>query len=360
MPLALNKIQVSELRSLCAKAENAGELTAAILKIIYREKWFKLFVPKALGGLELSLPEALQYEEYLAYIDGSLGWTVTLCAGANLFCGYIEKKKAAAVFSKEKVCFGGSGAASGVAQKTKDGYLINGYWRYATGAPHLTHFTANCVIEEKGKVILTEGGQPLVCSFFFNKKDVTVHPDWDTMGLKATAGHSFSVKNLKVNQAHSFVIDEKSPATEASIFKYPFMPFAEATIAVNTLGMARHFLDEAAAFVEQRYHSKNPGKEKYQRPIAEINAARQAIEQLSGRFYEAVASSWHEMLHQKKISAKSMNTIGRLSRKLVKACRRSVADIIPYCGLAAAGEASELNRVFRDIFTGSQHSLLTF
>lgn len=360
MSLALSKTQVLRLRKWCTEAEKAGALSPAVLKIIYQEKWFKLFVPETLGGLELSLPEALQYEEYLAYIDGSLGWTVTLCAGANLFCGYIEKQKAASVFSKEKVCFGGSGAASGMAQKTKEGYLVNGHWRYATGAPHLTHFTANCIIEENGKTVLTKDGAPLVRSFFFNKKDVMVYPDWETMGLKATAGHSFSVKNLEVGKAHSFVIDEKTTTMDAAIFKYPFMPFAEATIAVNTLGMARHFLDEAAAFVEQRYQSQKNAKEKYQHPIAEIDTTRQAIAQLSERLYEAVTVSWNELMYKGKPSAKSIKAISGLSRKLVKACRRSVADIFPYCGLAAASEANEMNRVFRDIFTASQHSLLTF
>ncbi|MCH5682920.1 nicotinamide mononucleotide transporter [Niabella sp. W65] len=82
--LALNKERINHLRKLCKDAEKKGSLPNALLKIAYEEKWFKLFLPKVYGGLELDLPEALRYEEQLAYIDGSLGWTITLCAGANL------------------------------------------------------------------------------------------------------------------------------------------------------------------------------------------------------------------------------------------------------------------------------------
>ncbi|MGC4233452.1 MAG: acyl-CoA dehydrogenase [Niabella sp.] len=360
MPLVLSKDQLGKLRSLCARAEEKGALTPALLKVVYREKWFKLFVPKALGGLELSLPEALQYEEYLAYIDGSLGWTVTLCAGANLFCGYIEKEKAYAVFSKEKVCFGGSGAASGVARKVKDGYIVNGYWKYATGTPHLTHFTANCVIEKDGKVVLKKDGTPLTRSFFFKRNEVTVYKDWNTMGLKATAGHSFSVQHVKVSDNRSFIIDEAHTTIDSDIYKYPFLPFAEATIAVNTLGMSRHFLEEALHIVQQKYQQ---GKAGYTgSPIAEtaITGAQQQVRKLSDRFYKAVNISWKELEQNYTVSQKTTGKIAALSRQLVKECRQLVSDIYPYCGLAATNNGTTINRVFRDIFTGSQHGLLTF
>ncbi|MCH5599546.1 acyl-CoA dehydrogenase family protein [Niabella ginsengisoli] len=102
MPLVLNNQRINRLRSLCADAEKKNALTPSLLEIIYTEKWFKLFLPKEYGGLELSLPDALKYEEELAYIDGSLGWTVTLCAGANLFAGYINYKKSRQMFSSKK------------------------------------------------------------------------------------------------------------------------------------------------------------------------------------------------------------------------------------------------------------------
>ena len=76
------------------------------LEIIYHEKWFKLFVPKENGGLELVLPEGLETEEALARIDGSLGWTVTLCSGATEFIGYLPKTLSEKVLCNEKVCFG--------------------------------------------------------------------------------------------------------------------------------------------------------------------------------------------------------------------------------------------------------------
>ena len=112
------------LREYAQAAEQLKELHPVQLEIIYREKWFQLFVPKSKGGLELSLPGILQLEEALAWVDGSLGWTVTLCAGAGWFIGFMDPQLVNDVFTNEKVCLGGSGKPSGVAKKIKDGYEI--------------------------------------------------------------------------------------------------------------------------------------------------------------------------------------------------------------------------------------------
>lgn len=357
-PLALNKERIDLLRKLCKEAEKKGSLSNAVLKIIYEEKWFKLFLPRAYSGLELDLPEALRYEEELAYIDGSLGWTVTLCAGANLFAGYIHSNKTASVFSSPKVCFGGSGAVSGVAAKVKDGYIVNGFWRYATGAPHLTHFTANCTIVENGQPLLNEDNSPVVRSFFFNKKDVTIHEDWDTMGLIATAGHSFSVKNLKVPFDQSFIIDAAHASLNDSIYQYPFMPLAESTIAVNTLGMTRHFTELALEIVKKR--QSKIGDTACDVAIEQINVSQKKITHSAEQLYQWVQTSWNELIAKGQLSGRSITRIADTSRQLVNHCRTSVTAIYPYCGLAATHPSSDINRVFRDIFTASQHGLLTF
>src|SRR5690606_933558 len=81
---------IHQLRESSAGAEAAGQLTERQRSLIQRERWFRMFVPRALGGLELLLPEGLQLQEGLARTDGSLGWTVTLCSGATMFAGYME------------------------------------------------------------------------------------------------------------------------------------------------------------------------------------------------------------------------------------------------------------------------------
>lgn len=347
MHLELTKKEIAEIKRLCALSETKGRLTPALLNIIYKKKWFKLFVPKQQSGLALPLMDALQLEEQLAAIDGSLGWTVTLCSGANFFAGFMNQQKIGKLFHATKICMGGSGAATGIAEQTKTGYVVTGRWKYATGTPHLTHFTANCIIHQNGKPVLKEDGTHLIRSFYFKRSEVKVHNEWKAMGLKATASHSYSVNKLQVKAERSFLIDATHATLDHPIYTYPFIPFAETTLAVNTLGMTKHLLDEAAVvFAKKKLHN------------AVILKAQKEIAAMRTAFYSIVEQSWNELNNKNKISSKTTKQISTISRQLVKLCRKYATEVYPYCGLSYTAETSELNRVFRDLFTASQHALL--
>src|SRR5690606_5074651 len=62
------------------------------LEMIYASNWFNIWVPTLYKGKGLSLVDGCALLEELAYWDGGLAWTVTLCAGANMFAGYINRK----------------------------------------------------------------------------------------------------------------------------------------------------------------------------------------------------------------------------------------------------------------------------
>jgi len=53
-----------------------------------------------------------------------------------------------------------------------------------------------------------------------------------------------------------------------------------------------------------------------------------------------------------------LKDITKKSKDLAATSRRLVDELYPYCGLIAAKKSSELNRVWRDFHTASQHSLL--
>ena len=356
MHLQLNKNEIAEIKRLCALSEKKGRLTPALLNIIYQKKLFKLFVPKEQGGLALSLPDALQLEEQLATIDGSLAWTVTLCSGANFFVGFMDQQKIGQLFYATKICMGGSGAATGIAEQTKEGYVVTGNWKYATGTPHLTHFTANCIIQQNGKPVLKEDGTALIRSFYFKRSEITIHHEWNAMGLKATASHSYSVNKLNVKAARSFLIDAAHATLKHPIYSYPFMPLAETTLAVNTLGITQHLLHESAVVFAQ----KQLNSVAFQQADAALQTARQKISKMRTAFYNIVEQSWNELISKKKISVKTTRQISSVSRQLVKLCRKHATEVYPYCGLASTAETSTLNRVFRDLFTASQHALLTY
>lgn len=356
----IDKQTAAALAALAKLSDEQGILLPEQLAVIYRERWFKLFVPRAQGGLELDLPRGLAMEEALARIDGSLGWTITLCAGASLFTGYLSQQLANTLFEDPAVCFGGSGALSGIAEETPEGYRVNGSWKYATGAPYCTCFTANCRIERNGQLLTNDQGTPVYRSFIFKREEVTVQQDWNAMGLRATASNSFKVEGLPVAADRSFMIDPGAATLPGAIFKYPFLQFAEETLAVNTFGMAQHFLKEFDKLLQHKTISGGFTAGQAALMQNRLMIASDRLQELRSRFYAVVEESWALVLKDNEIPKTMLEAITRLSRRLTKSSRKAVSDLYPYCGVGATQNGTAINRVFRDIFTASQHLLLNF
>lgn len=314
--------EAARLASEAATAERLGRLTDRQLEVLHAKRLFHLYVPREYGGLGLDLEEALPLQERLAYLDGSVGWTVTLCSGASWFVGFMEPGVLPRLFADPAVCFGGSGMDTGVAEVLQDGsYRIHGRWKYATGAPHNTVFTANCRLVQAGEELVNADGSPRVRSFWFWRDEVEVVEDWSVMGLRATASHDFVVEDLHVPAERSFCLTPEGLRREEAVYQVPFESFAEATLASTYLGMFKRFLDLARMRVD-------------------AEEALGVLAAVEGDFKRALGAG---------------RGIGDAARSLVKTGLATVAGVYPLLGMAAADPGGEVNRVWRDIFTASQH-----
>lgn len=318
-------------------------LPKEVLQWIAQENLWNLWVPKSHGGREASLTEGLETLRSLAKLDGSLGWTVTLCSGANFFVGNLQKSMADELFTeKNRPVFGGSGGVFGTADKVGDGYVINGTWKYATGAPYLTHFTLNAKIRENGHHVLKDDGSPLVRSFLLKSEQVEIIHDWNTMGLQATATDSFKVNDQWVDAKYSFIYDEFY--LPQPIFKVPFAVFADLTLWVNYIGMAERFLEEAGLITNDKRILNA-----LQKVICD--AVRECMgngEQLQRMIAEAenIPESYDEKTHRTALDS-------------VRSLTTEIIQLFPILGIRASTMGHPLNLVFRDYFTATQHHIFS-
>ncbi len=347
---------IDTLRVESIHAERQGKLTKKQLNIIYEQGWFKMLAPVSYGGKQLSLPEALRIEEALACVDGSVGWVVTLCAGAGWFGGFLESEIAKNIFADEHVCLAGSGAKNGTAEIVDGGYMINGAWQYASGITDATSVTANCVVTQNGIPVKDEKGNDTILAFVFLKNEVTITGHFNAFGMTATSSHSYEIKNLVVKQDRAFNI-KQAPLLSASLYYYPFQQFAEATLAINMTGMCLHFMDLCGKIITSKVHTEDDHinldllNDKYEHLLEKLQTARQKL-------YYAVDMSWQVCSANKDISPSLLYKVTAGSFTAVHVVRDCVNTLFPYCGLSSANKDSEINRVWRDIQTAGQHKML--
>jgi alkylation response protein AidB-like acyl-CoA dehydrogenase len=348
------------IHHLAPRSEELGELHPDVLELAYQQEWFKLYVPKAYGGPGKKLPEILKIEEDLAYVDGSTAWTVTLCSGAAWFAGFLDPRLAKEVFADRTVCFAGSGAVGGTAKATQNGYVINGHWKYASGALHATIFTANCILQDElGNDKVDDEGKPIVKSFILKRDEVEILSGWSYFGLVATGSHAFEVHEVEVPANRSFKINTEIKVADEG-FDYPFLQLAETTLAVNSLGLARRFVDLVGDSFYNRSGFKRYSPEQVAFFEDELTKCKHTLATVREHFYAAFNTSWSQLLENGTIEDDVLKEVSRLSRSLAHQSRKIVDLLYPYAGLEAAKKETELNRVWRDLHTASQHALLTF
>lgn len=340
-------------------SEEAGRLHPEIIDLISQEKWFKLYLPKKLGGIDIKLPSILRLLEAIAMIDGSTGWTVTLCSGASWFASFLEHHPRNQIFNRPDTCITGSGAVGGTATVVPEGYLISGSWKYSSGALHATHFTANCYIRNSdGSAARDAHDREIVKSFIFDRNQVKMTPTWEYMGMVATGSHGFEVNNLFIPANRSFEINGEL-RTQTNAGNYPFLQLAETTLAVNFSGMALHFLETAEAAVLNSDNLKR-FSEQHSEIIQETFAReKQVLSEARDKFFQIADRSWSDLQRQ-TLEEPVLEKVSHASKRLAHISRRVTDNLYPYCGLDAARKTTLLNRIWRDIHTASQHSLLTF
>lgn len=330
-----NKKHIQQLREQCLGAK---AFTDETLAWIAQQNLWNLWVPEKYGGLEQGLTDGLKKLKSVAEIDGSLGWTITLCSGANYFIGNLKKEVADELFSgSANPILGGSGGPFGTAEKRGNLYQISGEWHYATGAPYLTHFTLNARITEGGNELKTDEGEPVIRSFVLSREKVTIIDDWNTMGLLPTATYSFKVDTVEVPGKYSFHYSQVY--LPQPIYQIPFSLFADLTLWVNYIGMARHYCETARHTLhEDKLGRLNEIIENANEMLFESSRKVEQIMKEGG----GINQKYSQMLHRK-----AADSICRMSQCFI--------EIHPYLGIKASRLNEPLNQIFRDYFTATQH-----
>lgn len=313
---------------------NADEISPEIMQEIHHQKLFQIWVPKQYNGLGLCFSEGLIVLKNLAKIDGSLGWMITLCSGANYFSRNLKPSVAKEIFNTKNVCLGGSGMLGGTAKKVDKSYKINGLWHYATGAPHLTHFTLNAEIIDE----INDNKSPTIKSFIIPRDQVKIIKNWNSMGMRATNTYSFLVEDVIVNE--NFIFEYDVFYTDDAIDRIPFRIFADLTLIVNYLGLAEHFFIKSSK-LNSKIFTKSYLNLIEKQTIKILDYAN-TIENLA----KEKQTNFEEIQHE----------IHLFCMEVLQETTINFINIYTLLGIKETEIRTEIHQIFRDFFTVTQHA----
>ena len=339
------------------ESERAARLAAPVVAGLIEHGLLRLWIPRACGGFELELAQALAIYERAAAIDGSFGFAVMIGAGGGLFGAYLRPQPAREIFSPREAVIAGSGAPDGRAERVAGGYRVSGRWRYASGAHYASRFTANCVVTSAGTAVRDANGQPLIRAMAFTPAQVRIIENWDAVGMRATGSHDIAVTDVSVAEEYTFSLASEERHEPGALYRLPFEVLTELPVAAVTLGIARHALAEFARLAKHKHPAHSATLLAADPAFAARYAESRAMQVMaSAALAHLSREAWEAALADRPLSQAERAGITAGCALAVARLREAVGALMPFAGMTAIMAAHPLARAWRDLQAVAAHT----
>jgi alkylation response protein AidB-like acyl-CoA dehydrogenase len=224
--------------------DRSRRLPDAVFRALAEAGLFRLWLPSAMDGPELSPAEFMQVVEAASAVDGSIGWIVANGAGMSRIAGYLPVSIARDWFADPCAFIASATGAVGLAEPVVGGYRVTGRWPFGSGASHASRFM--------GLAAVSDGSDkpPMCC--YFARDDVTIHDTWHVSGLRGTGSSDFEVRGAFVRAEHTHNLIAPVPCQPGIIYRIPGLSIFPWSISGAPLGIASGVMSAFAKSATQK------------------------------------------------------------------------------------------------------------
>ncbi len=344
------------------EAERNGHLSPPVVQALKEAGIFRLYIPQALGGLEVSPPTLYRVVEEIARIDGSTGWCAFIGAVVSVFGAFLPDAVSEQIFGSDpEIVLGGALFPLGTATVCDGGYRVSGRWSYASGCHHCTWLLGGCMVLDNGQRRLSGEALEMRIVYVPRRQATIVADSWQVSGLAGTGSNDFTLEAVFVPEEHTHVLGPNSPRGrhfQGPLYTtYPLLSAFGFPMGAVALGIAQGAID---AVTELAQTKKPGGQQDTLRDRAvfhfQLADAVALVESARAWLYASVEQAWHVAISGRTATREER---GRLALAAANATRSAAtATNIAYTAAGATANylRSPLQRSLRDIHALTQHT----
>ena len=349
---------IAEARSLAKKvAERSNEIDrdrqipADLGAEMADAGFFRLLVPKSLGGAELDHPDFLRIVTTFAEVDASVAWCVNQ---NNIFAtdsARMLPEIAETIWSDQRaVVTNGPPAPETQAVPVDGGYRLSGHWDFSSGANLSTWLAARApVVNSNGS------GRPQAIMLLFPKSEAKMLDLWQVNGLRGTASFSFEVDNLFVPEGNIYR-ESDSPRVKGAQYAIPKVPLFAIGFATIALTQARLCLDEAIALASHKEPRETGALLRDQRTIQRTVGETEAILRSAQSYLnERAAEAWRTTCETGSFSMEERMQVRMATTHALRQAARVVDTAYDMFGANAIFTSQPIQRRYQDVKVITQH-----
>lgn len=310
---------------------------------------FRLWLPKAIGGPELSPFDFMRVIEAASALDGSVGWLIANGGGMSRAGGYVGRAVAREWFADRRGFLAAATGAIGTATQVEGGYRVSGRWPFGSGAHHASLFMV---------LAAESAGAPALCCYA-GREDVTIVDNWHVLGLRGTGSCDFELHDVFVPAAHVHPFLDFAPSDPGLIYRIPPLSIFPWSISAVPLGIARGAID---AFVEQAGR-KSPGASGALRDREAVQTIVGRAEAMHRAARAGLVEAMTELVAALEIGGERLVTARAMFRVAAPHATEMAMSIIDMLAASAGSpsifETCPLERAVRDVRAAAKHVALS-
>lgn len=350
------------LRDRAADAETLRRLPDENVAALKREGLFKVLQPRRHGGAQLSLHTHVDTVAAIARGCAATAWCMgVIHAHSWLMGSFPEAAQQETYGADPDTIISAVIAPRGTATPADGGYVLNGFWPFASGCQHAQFLLLGARILDAGGAIVDEA------DLLVPATDITINDDWHVAGLRGTGSCSVIAKNVFVPRHRYLSLpglsEGRTPGAaphEGSLYKSAAVPVLSLALTPAAVGIA-----EAAL---EAFQERLPG-----RLIAYTNGEVQLESATTHRQVADAATRLHVarlLLHRCVDDIEAAAERGAIMAftdrarvrmdcaHAVRQCLEAVETLFLACGGSGLAESNPLQRAWRDLHAINMHGAL--
>jgi alkylation response protein AidB-like acyl-CoA dehydrogenase len=360
-PLARARAIAPIVEANAQQAQDERTLPPETVKAMKEAGIFRIFQPREVGGDECDFETQVAVAEEISRADGSAGWNVIANGPSVGFAGaFLADSAVAELFGEGKdYCFGGQFAPNGQGAAVDGGYRITGSWHFGSGTGHSEYVMGGFFPLVDGAPSILPNGLPDMRVACFPREEIEFTDGWHVMGLEGTGSYDYQCDDVFVHEDWTYPLFTTEPKRGGGMYRMGIFPITGAGHAAWALGVARRALDEINTMARGHTRMGQPTviaerptfQKDYIRAEAELRAARLLVIDVFSDALRTADAGDDVSIEQRAL----MRTAASYATDAAK----HVVDFVHLAaGTAAIRNGSVIERCFRDMHTGTQHTFI--
>lgn len=356
MIAAANRL-ADQARAMGDAAERMRHTPPALAEAITRAGIYQMYLPRAVGGPEVSPLAAFHVVEALSRADGSVGWCAMIATAMSLNAARLSTevgRELAGTPADYRAA--GSARAGGRAWAVPGGYRVTGRWNFASGIHNARWLYCTSVMMDGDRPLCNAAGRPLLRALWVPRDAATIVDTWSVMGMKGTGSQDFTVEDVFVPERFS-VLSEAAPLQQGPLYnRRAWFVTLWTPSAANSLGIARGAIDTLAALAATEASTLSTQVLR-ERPMvqARIGEAEAMLGAARAYVLDSVGRVWAAVIAQRDPSDQEVAAARLAITHAMHESVRVVDKVFHAAGTNAIYESLPLERAFRDVHVAVQH-----